>query len=348
MGFTAVTNLCALKNNLQKIASETGKKVMLMVKCDAYGRGLKKTAEFAEEYVHSFGVATADEGAELREVGIKKPVLVTMFSARDADLAVQNGLDAGIYSLSQFADVERSAKRMGRLCGVHFAVNTGMNRVGVSDKSEFLRLLYAVKNSDYVKAKGVYTHFYSADAESIKLQNSRFKWYKTCAETVFGEISVHSQNSASLKVEAYGDTVRTGLAAYGDAYGYRPTLEVYGNVIALNEVASGEGVGYGQTEKLPHRTRIAVVSGGYGDGLNFLQRQVLINGKRVNVVGDPCMDVFMADVGGVDVEIGDKVVICGRSGNEIQNVSDVATQVGSSPYRIATAFKGRIYRKYLI
>ena len=347
MGLIVATDLSAIRRNVEKIKAETGKSVMLMVKCDAYGRGMEAVSEYAESFVEAFGVATATEGAKLRACGIKKPILVTMFEDADSATAVKSGLDVGIYSPRQAYALEVAAKKAHKSVNAHIAVNTGMNRLGVSDEKELEELLSALSQTSSLTVKGVYTHFYGTDDGSISLQNTRFKPFEEAVKSRFGEVTVHTQNSGAIFSDATGSLVRVGLAAYGDAEGFVPSMSVYGRIIAVNHVAAGDAVGYGRDFVILSDSDVAVVSGGYGDGVGFKQKYVLVNGKKAKVVCNPCMDVFMIDVTKASAEIGDLVTIVGRSGKEEITLSDVAKWSGTSPYAAATAFGGRIDRIYL-
>lgn len=348
MGFIVATDLTALRHNVEKIKAETGKLVMLMAKCDAYGRGARGVSKFAEAYVDAFGVATAKEGEKLRSLGVKKPILVTMFENQDALIAAKCDLDVGVYTTKQVELLEAAAEKMQKSLNVHIAVNTGMNRLGVCEKTSLLELLDALKRARNVFVKGVYTHFYGTDRESVKLQSKRFIEYESAVKSSFGEILTHTQNSGALSYDAPGSMVRVGLSAYGDIDGFVPTMSVYGKIISVCKVAPGDAVGYGRSFVMPDGGDVAVVSGGYGDGLSFGQEYVLINGKRVKIVCNPCMDVFMADVTGTGAKVGDAVTVIGRSGKEEITLSDVAKREGTSPYAVATAFGGRIDRVYFV
>lgn len=359
-------NLSVIENNCkiyQKLLPHNTK-VMAVVKADAYGHGDIQVANRLQSIgISDFAVATLDEAIKLRENNIKGQILILGYTSPEcADLLIR-------YDITQALVDETYANKIAEKSSevkCHFALDTGMNRIGLdADKPEYCEKV--IRNiSGKLKLTGLFTHLCTADSsdsDSVSFTNSQIKKF----EDVVGRISdlklqyTHCLNSAGGIWHSCPKSVfaRLGIILYGLKPDYsntlpdgiKPALEWKSVVSMIKEVKSGETLGYGRTYKASNNMMIATVCAGYADGVNRLLSNkfyVLINGKKAPIVGRICMDQFMVDVSSIDgVEMGTEVVLIGQSGDEIITADDIANCIGSIGYEIVCNISGRSKRFYL-
>jgi alanine racemase len=318
-----------------------------MLKADAYGHGAVNIARASVEIVDYFGVASAEEGVELRLNGIHKPVLVTVFSAADSALVSKHNLTPIIYNTAHANALSLAAVRASRIINVHIKVDTGMNRLGVKTLEEYQTLVNAVKCLPNLSLEGVCTHFYDSGDSVLIRQKAVFDRFLDCYR---GAICHAASSNALIKDKAYHyDMVRVGIAAYGysETEKYQPVMSVLSSVIAVKEVNKGEAAGYSAVYKAEKDTRLAIVRGGYYDGImrSFTGANIIIGGKTARIVA-VCMDVCIADIGDIEVKADDIVVIIGSMARYINTADEIALHSRTIPYEIMTGIKGRIERIY--
>ncbi|MEL6185063.1 MAG: alanine racemase, partial [Myxococcota bacterium] len=354
---TAFVNVDALTHNVRAVREHvaSGTRLMAVVKANAYGHGLIPTAKvFLQAGVHHLGVAFLEEGIQLRDAGIRAPILVLgglignqvrHFLEYDLELTA-----ASPYKIEQ---IEQAAARLGTRARVHLKVDTGMERIGVqwtgADK-----LLRAAERAAHVDVVGTFSHFAEAErpgSEFTKEQVRRFR------ESVVPGPQVglrHLANSGGLLFypESHLDLVRPGLALYGVAPGatelsLRPALSLSTRVVYFKVVRAGTTVSYDRTWAPEQDTRVVTLPVGYGDGyMRALSNraQVLIRGRRYPVVGRVTMDATMVDLGPEGTAYnGDEVVLIGGSNPSI-HVTEVAAWAGTIPYEVLTAISARVPR----
>lgn len=333
-------------------------KLLVLVKANAYGHGAVEFATLMEDAGADYlAVAYPVEGIELRQAGIKSPIIVLTAGTDSFEQIVNYGLEPGIpnlFSLKELCSVLE--KRGMRDFPVHIKLDSGMHRLGFVTE-ELRELEDFLKDCRYVKVKSVYSHLAAADDPS-------------CDDFTIGQIDLFKKNADSLS-EAVGyrpmyhilnsagierfpqyqfDMVRLGIGIYGvsaiPGNHLSPVASFKCKVLQVKNLAPGDGtIGYGRHGKIaPEGTVIATIPVGYADGvdrhLSCGKACFSINGHRVPTIGNICMDMSMLDVTGLDVKVGDTVTIFG----EDPTITELADILGTIPYEILTSVPRRIER----
>ena len=360
-------NLSCIRNNFdelkKRLAPET--KTMAVVKADAYGHGSVEVAKTLENRADYFAVADIAEAVELREGGIKTPILILSYtSPYQYEELINLGLTATVYSLADAKKISSTASKLGKTATIHIAVDTGMGRVGFKDNEESAETIEKINLLDNIFIEGIFSHFACADCEdktSALDQKGRFDSFLALLESKGINIPIkHFCNSAAaIDMDCHYDMVRLGISVYGlypsdevrkDGLDLRPAMEIVSHIIHIKEVEEGTPIGYGHTYVAPSKRRIATVCIGYADGYQRAFSNngvVLIRGKRALVVGRVCMDQIMIDITGIDgVNVGDYVVIMGKNGDEVLSAEELGALAGSFNYEIICTFMPRVIRTY--
>ena len=346
-------DLQAIQHNAEAIKGYTGKKLIAVVKADAYGHGAGRVAEVLDATVDMFAVATVEEGIALRQADIRKPILV-LFSSLPAQVApiVEYGLTPtiGDWEFAKALNEVASIK-------VHVNINTGMNRSGVC-YTEAMAFLSRLKTLHRLEVEGLFTHLATADEADKSFVSAQLKRFSSVLAHVSGKM-IHTANSAAaLSVpESYFDAVRPGLSLYGiypsaeKPILLKPALTWKTRVGWIETISEGEGVSYGLTYKAPQQTRVAMVQVGYGDGYPRAlsnSGEVLIDGKRRPIIGRVCMDVSVVQLQPEDsVSVGDQVVLIGKQRDAEITVDEVAHRAGTISYEILTQIGIRVKRTFI-
>ncbi len=344
----AEIDLKQLVRNLQNIKKLLSPQTSIMgiIKADAYGHGVKPIAQILhKEGVNYFGVASVDEAIELREAGIKCPILVLSEpSAGQLKQIIKYNLVQTIYS-NEFL---KSLTKLTKKIRVHVKVDTGMTRIGVME-SAALDYIAKVKRNKKIQIEGLFTHLACADQPAHPLnskQLSAFQILRNRCRKEYPEIKYyHAANSAAVNnfKEAHFDLVRVGIALY------KNVLTLKARVNFVKTVQAGIAVSYGATYQTKQETKIATISAGYADGFNRLlsnKGQVIIRGKIFPVIGNVCMDMFMVDVTGSDVSIGDEAVLIGKDGGKMITAEAIAESINTIDYEVLCGISKRVPRIY--
>ena len=347
-------DLGAIRRNAETIKASTRKRLIAVVKANAYGHGVVPVTKALQGVADMFAVATVEEGVELRQAGVQEPILVLFSSLPEqASLIVEHGL---VPTISDWKFANRlNAIALDKI-SAHVNVNTGMNRYGVhwTEAAQFLNRL---KTLDRLAVKGVFTHLATADETDksyVFVQIERFA--SVLEELRNGGELVHAANSAATLAvpESHFDAVRPGLVLYGvypvaeRPIKLEPALTWKTRIGWVGSLSEGEGVSYGLTYKAPHQTRVAMVQIGYGDGYpRALSNagEVLIGGARRPIVGRVCMDVSIVRLESMDnVSVGDEVVLIGKQKDSEIRVDALAHRAGTISYEILTQIGTRVPR----
>lgn len=354
--------LDAIAHNFRVVqAAANGRKVLAVVKADAYGHGIVPVAQRLQaEGVDGFGVALAEEGLELRQAGIDRAILVLngINGGAHRDI-IAAGLTPVLYDPSEAAAFEAVAA--GRPIDVHLKVDTGMGRLGVplADLTDFLR---DVRRFPSIRIVGLMTHLSTADADPdyVAEQLAGFKHAEGLVRRFGHEPAVlHAANSAAVfrHPETHFDWVRPGISLYGypgsdsiDAP-LRPAMRWRTEVLRVRILQAGESAGYGRSFRATRETRLATIPLGYGDGLlrsASNRGHVLIRGVRCPIVGNIAMDLTTIDASAVpDVAVGDEALLLGEQRGATLDARDLATAAGTIPYEVLTNVSRRVPRVYL-
>lgn len=355
-------NFRNMKENLKE-----GVQMVAVVKTDGYGHGAVPIAKLVEpyEYIWGFAVATVEEGLELREAGIQKPILVLGYTfEEDYETMIGQQIRPAIFTTKAAEAFQAAAARLGVEAPIHIAVDTGMSRIGFSDSEESVSEVTEIYRMPNLRIEGVFTHFARADEtdKSVALlQLRRFSGF--CRNLKHASVNGflrHCSNSAGILElpEANMDMVRAGITIYGiypsDETGreipMRPAMELKSHVVHLKTVGAGTEISYGGTFTAEHEMRVATIPVGYGDGYpRSLSNKgyVLIHGKKAPILGRVCMDQFMVDVTDIDVSLLDEVTLLGRDEGEEITIDELGVLSGRFPYEFVCDIGKRVSRVYL-
>lgn len=358
----------ALLHNFN-IARRTGKKVMCVIKADAYGHGAVRCGRFLERHgADAFAVACLQEALDLRAGGITRPVLILGHtSAEYAALLAANTITQTVVDESAANELDAAARAAGVTVDVHIKLDTGMSRAGLlaqgaengMQAAQAAERIYHLTN---LRVTGMYTHFSVADtpAEDAytawQLENY-MRVYRYLSEKGLRPETCHTSNSACILAhpETQIDMVREGIMLYGmypDSVPrqgeLRPVMTLKTRVSQVRELPAGTTVSYGRTYRSDTPFQTAVMLAGYADG--YPRRlsnntTVTIHGKRYPQVGRICMDMCMANITGAeDIARGDEVTLIG--GDSI-TWEEAAEKVGTINYELTCLVTARTKRIYL-
>jgi len=354
-------------HNLHLVRDRIGTKplIMAVVKANAYGHGLEIIAKASIESgeVGYFGVATEEEGAELRKITSLPIVVLTTALEHEVDTFLKYNLEFTLSDYRELEPIASSAKALGKKAKVHLKVDTGMRRIGIDpdDALEFARAITTF--SDSIELKGISTHFATSDELDQSFFLKQVQIFSDVVRSIRNSgISVplaHAANSGAIlqnpAVSSF-DMVRPGIILYGYApsvqldekYGkeLRPVLELVSSVVLTKRIKAGEGVSYNLRWQADKNTNIATVPAGYGDGYPRLltnKTSAIIGGKLYPVRGTICMDQIMIETGDDEVRIGDEVILISSKIQEISALG-IAKKIGMIPYEVLTNITARVPR----
>jgi alanine racemase len=358
-------DLDALVWNFRQIRSKVGPevKVLSMVKANAYGHGAPAVAKaLAAEGSDAFGVATLEEGIELRQAGIRAPILVSAgVYLEQLDQFLQNNLTPVVHELETLRGLEAAVQGRGTTVSIHLKVDTGMGRIGLL-AAEIDSWLPELSKLQAVKLEGIFSHF--ADGESVNEEytENQLKSFLFIVERLrragFDSPLIHMAKSAALinLPAAHFTMVRPGLILYGiypspemaKQITLRPILSWTTRILQLKRVPTDSSIGYGRTFVTKRESLIATLPVGYADGYQraFSNRAaVLVRGVRAPVVGRVSMDLTTVDVTDIrGVQQGDEVLLLGRQGDAEISASEMAAWANTISYEILTSISGRVPR----
>jgi alanine racemase len=373
----AEVSLGAIARNLKLVRRHVGPKteILAVVKSNGYGLGAVPVAKALQKAgAERFGVTCANEGIELRESGIRKPILVlTGFWPGEEKRFIENRLTPSVTRLDDVRDLERAARaaRVKSRVRFHLKINTGMNRLGILP-SEIQTFAAALADSRHIELEGTFTHFASAEDFNARQTDDQEQLFRECLNHMralgISPGIVHMANSGAIcaRPSTFADMVRPGAILYGyyqsfdppqkgqevrDRLPIEPSLSLRARIITLRELPAGQPVGYGARFVTERPTRIAVINAGYADGI-LRQRTnrgcALVRGRRVPLVGTISMDLTTLDVTGVpNAALGDIVTIYGKDGKDNIVVSDVAREIGTVTSDLLCALGRRVPRYYV-
>lgn len=364
----ARVHLASIRDNLKAIrgAIGPGRMVLIAVKANGYGHGAVEVSRMAESTgtAEWLGVATVPEGLQLRDAGLRLPILkLGPTFPWEVGAAVEAGLTLAVCSPGEASAVAEAARVAGRTAAVHLKIDTGMGRVGVTQE-EAPALALHLSALPGVELGGVFTHLPVSDAADPAWTREQVARFRAAAEDVQEaagrRLLVHCANSGAVlgHESAWLDMVRPGIMIYGfrpdpatpATIPLKPGMSLLTRVSFLKRVAAGTSIGYGRTWVAPRDTFVATVPAGYADGFNRLfsnRGRVLIGGRSYPVVGRVCMDQSMVDLGPeTGVAVGDEVVLMGRSGEAEIRCEEWAEKLGTITYEVTCQVSPRVTRVY--
>ncbi len=348
----AVLNRDAAQHNLAIVRNHApNSKIMAVIKANGYGHGLLRIAE-ALQQADAFAVARVDEGVRLRKAGFKNRIAVLegFTCVEELDQLLHYQLDAVVHCANQLDILEGSTPL--KTCAVWLKLDTGMNRLGFKAK-EFGFVYQRLSQCTSVKQPiSLMTHFANADDVNDDKTAAQINLFNQTVAGLTGERSL--ANSAGILgwKQSLSDWVRPGIMLYGISpfpnsigpqLGLRPVMTLQSRLIAVKQVEAGETVGYGGSWTSAKPTTLGVVAIGYGDGYPRYAKAgtpVLVNGRRVSLIGRVSMDMITVDLGaGSDAKLGDPVTLWGES----LPVEEIALSADTMPYTLVCGVTQRVH-----
>ncbi len=353
----------ALAHNMRTIVAASGRaRVMAVVKADGYGHGAALSADIAlANGATDLAVHTVGEAEQLRAAGVGAPILV-LGALTGAEWGRAAGVNAEVVVWAPEAVGYADASGVTR---IHLKLDSGMGRLGVRiDESAALVDAARVGRGNVA---GLMTHFATADdlegehAGFFREQLLRFRSAVQRLREIFPDATVHAANSAATfrDPDARFDMVRCGIALYGCSPFHedptlrdlRPAMSLVSHLALTKTILSRESVGYGRTWRAERGTQIGLIPVGYADGYSRAYAnvaEVLVNGRRVPVIGAVSMDSLTVDLGPESVDrVGDEVVLLGRQGDEMITAEELAAWRHTINYEVTCAMGPRLPRVHV-
>lgn len=366
----ATVSLETIKNNILNIRRllPNNTELMAVLKADAYGHGAAVVGKYIEPYIDSAGVATVEEGIELRQAGVNVPILVLGYtSPKQFEIMIKNNIMPTIYNEQIAILYSKAAKQLNLNAGYDIAVDTGMTRIGFRVSDESADTIERITKLDNIKFKGLFTHLSCADTFDEDYTAKQFKEYDSmCQKLKDRKIKLpmrHVCNSAGIMKypQKYYEGVRSGIITYGmypsnevdkKLLDIKPALEWKAHIINISNVEPKRGVSYGATYITEKSiTKIATIGVGYADGYpRSLSSKgcVLVHGKRAPIIGRVCMDQMMVDITDIpNVKLEDTATLIGRDGDEFISIEELSNKAGSFNYEMSCGIGKRVKRIYL-
>ncbi len=365
----AEINLANLRHNLRLLQRHAGaSQVWSVLKADGYGHGSKAVARTLERAgTAGICVALLEEAIELRDAGIRSPILVMGgYFGRAWGEVLKHNLTPVLYDAGQIEELADEVRySRSEAADIHVKFDTGMSRLG-APPAEARAIAEQLAAAPELNLRGLMTHFACADGgdtDSIRRQLSVFAEVRETLKQHGVEPEIcHAANSAALFADdtAKLDMVRPGIAVFGVepkrgmCSELKPVMTVLSRIIALRTIDPGQSVGYGWTWTAKRPTRVATLPMGYADGLSRAlsnKGTVLVHGKRAPIIGVVSMDLTMVDVTDIpDVRLGDDCTVMGKQvgkhGTDCISATEIADQLGTIPWEVLTSVSRRVPRFY--
>ncbi len=360
----------ALETNVRQLRSKLSKSChfMAVVKADGYGHDAKLVSKYAIKGGAShLGVATLKEGIKLRSLGVKEPILIlgNLYTKRDLIISFKNDLMPTISSMRECLICNNIGNHFGLKFPLHLKVDTGMSRLGF-ETNKFVEQFKKIKSFANISIEGIYSHLSSADEDnsldpksSTQLQRHKFiELLKQINVDRNQNIKIHLANSAGmlLNKDFHFNMVRIGLSMYGynplakidKSLSLKPALFLKVKVSFIRIIDQGVSVSYGGKFVTSRKTKLAILSIGYADGVprNLSGKiNVIHNNKLYPQVGSITMDQMMVDItGSNEIKIGSTMVLLGSEGDKTISPVDWARESNTIPWEILCTFKNRLPR----
>ena len=359
-------DLDAIAANFDAIREKVQVPVMAVVKADAYGHGAIQVARILEGKCAFFGVSSMLEAMELRQAGLKTPILILGHTPVSAFLtAIREGIRPTIYRYEDALSLSEAALQAGMLAPFHFAVDTGMSRLGFQAEEASADLCAKIAALPGLKAEGIFSHFATADSADLRRSHAQAQLFDNfCQLLVQRGVHIpirHLNNSAGLmNFDRHYEMVRSGIVTYGmypsdevepRLLKLRPALTWLSRVTHVKTLPAGREISYGGTFVTTQDTVVATIPVGYADGYRRKlsgRFYVLIHGHKAPILGRICMDQMMVDVSHIPgVTPGDRVTLVGTDGDETITMEQIAAEADSFNYEFVCGISRRVPRIYV-
>jgi len=357
-----------IETNVRQLRSKLSKncQFMAVVKADGYGHDAKIVSEYAiKGGASELGVATLKEGLKLRSFGVKQPILIlgNLYTKRDLIISFKNDLMPTISSIRECLVCNNIGKHFGLKFSLHLKVDTGMSRLGF-ESNKFVQQFEKIKSFENISIEGIYSHLSSADEDNAldpksitQLQRQKFQeLLKQINVDRNKNIKIHLANSAGMLLDKnfHFHMVRVGLSMYG----YKPLSKLKKNLLLkpalslkvkvafIRNIDKGVSVSYGGKFVSHRKTKLAVLSIGYADGVprNLSGKiNVIYNNKFYPQVGSITMDQMMVDItDSNEIKVGSTMLLLGSDGDKTISPLEWARKSNTIPWEILCSFKNRL------
>ena len=359
-------DLDAIASNMDAIREKAGVPVMAVVKADAYGHGAVQVARLLQDKCAFFCVSSILEAMELRQAGLSTPILILGHTPADAfPTAIREGIRPTIYRMEDALALSKAAQFLELPARFHFAVDTGMSRIGFQVNEEDADICARIASLPGLYAEGLFSHFATADCADLsraEQQAKRFAEFDGMLRRRGVKVPIrHLNNSAGLMNFATPyEMVRSGIITYGmypsdevdpGLLALRPALQWLSRVTHVKTLPAGREISYGGTYVTKADTVVATIPVGYADGYrrNLSGKfYVLIHGQKAPILGRICMDQMMVDVTHIPgVQVGDRVTLVGTDGEEAITMEQISAQADSFNYEFVCGISRRVPRLYV-
>lgn len=355
-------NLNAISHNLNFFKSKLkpATKMMVMVKAFGYGNGGFEIAKLLEHHkVDYLGVAFADEGISLKNLGIHLPIMVLNPENTSFPAIIQHQLEPEIYSLKGLrAFLKIAEQKKLKHFPIHIKLDTGMHRLGF-EANTLDELIADLRGNQTIQVKSILSHMATSDDLKHKdFALSQIDLFEKLSSKLMTELQIkpirHILNTSGISnyPDSQYDMVRLGIGLYGvsnddEEQKYLENVGTLKSIISqIRTISAGDSVGYGRRFMAEKPTKIATIPIGYADGISRGWGNgvgfVTIRNEKAPIIGSICMDMLMVDVSGIDCKEGDAAVIFGES----PTVNYIAQKLDTIPYEILTSISQRVKRVF--
>jgi len=362
-------DLSSLAFNLGQVKKliRPGIKIMGIVKSDAYGHGLAEVSAALESNgVYSLGAAFLHEALELRQKGIRVPLVILcgIKSIEEAEAVIEGNLTPVVFDLPSAAMLAGAAVKRSKTAGILVKIDTGMGRLGTPHQ-QAVTFIKEIMRLPGLKIEGLMSHLSSADEEDSAFTDSQIRNFRDAVDAARAtgiELRLNTlANSAGIMAhkDSCFDMVRPGIMLYGGLpspgfkapFRLKPVMSLTGKIIQIREVPDGTPLSYGRRYYTEGNKIIAVVSAGYGDGVPRAltnKGKVIIRGKKADIVGSVCMNLTLCDITAIkDAAPGDDAVFLGSHGHEAITGDDIALLNDTISYEIFLSIGKGVKKEYI-
>lgn len=341
-----------LIHNLEVIRDKAkGRKIIAMIKANAYGHGLRSVALRLENKVYSLGVASIDEAMALRKVNVQIPITLMSgaFEADDLLVAACQNFHLVFHEKSQIDWL--SNLTLPNKIKVWLKIDTGMGRLGFDLKSAEGVYNFLSNHPKVMQPIGIMSHYACADEIEHPLNSEQLMRFKNFVDNLPGEKTIANSAAIINFGENLYDVVRPGISLYGISpikdktaidLGLKPVMTLQTRLVAVSDIAKGSSIGYGAKFICPEDMKIGVIAMGYGDGYPRTAKNgtpILVNNHRCQLVGRVSMDMAMIDLRNcIDAKVGDQVILWGEG----LPLEEVAKHTDNSPYDLICGVQQRV------
>ena len=365
----AEINLDYLRHNIREIRKKISKETLIcaVVKADAYGHGARMVSKvLLENGADRLAVGTLSEAIELRRDGCTAPIMILGYTPIvQVKSILEHNIISAVYTYEQACEFSKIAVNEGKTMKLHIKIDTGMSRLGFQVEDKDIQDIKKIFNLPNLEIEGIFTHFAVADEGDKSFTIEQFnKFNKVIRELESSGYNIpikHASNSAAtmdLK-EMNLDMIRPGIILYGlypsqevkkEVLNIKPVMQLKAKISHVKNLPKNRGVSYGLKYITDEEKKIATIPVGYADGFTRMltdEIEVLIKGKKVPIVGRICMDQCMADVTGLDVRMGDEVILISNIEDSGNTFDDIAMKLGTINYEVISTIGRRVPRAYV-